>query len=328
MKSLCLICKEPSKLTLEHIIPQSIGGRLQAKIYCKTCNEAIGHELDDELAEQFGWVGTLLNIKRARGKTRPYDVKDIKSGTTLVFDGKTLSRKKPIVEISSADGKNLDFADITARSEKELKEICTSIQKRYKLFGDMENFKDVHPGPTDADKEMTIDNALLRRAAAKIAYGLLCVKLPKDMILSSTFDAVRKYIKNDEEKSLAHANFVHTHFMTDHVRPLHKIHATLNRREKLIVGFVSLFGMFRFTVLIAEGFQSLLEWPGLVYTYDPVRGAEIIGKESFRAPQLTKENVLRPKQSKEFVGAELNSGMKVIETYVTKFKLISGEISS
>jgi hypothetical protein len=112
------------------------------------------------------------------------------------------------------------------------------------------------------------------------------------------------------------------------VRPLHKIHVALNRREKLIVGFVSLFGIYRFTVLIAEGFQSLLEWPGLDYTYDPVRGAEIIVKESFRAPQLTKENILRPKQSKALVLAELNSGTRVIENYVTKFKLISGEITS
>jgi hypothetical protein len=328
MKPQCFICKEPRKLTLEHVMPQSIGGRLQTKIYCKACNDTFGHSLDDEIASQFGWVGTLLKIKRARGRTQPYDVKDLKSGTTLVFDGETMTRKKPIVKITSRNGKKLDSADITARSEKELKEICTSIQKRYKLSSGMETFKDVHPSPTDAEKETTIDNALLRRAVSKIAYGFLCIKLPKNVILSSPFDAVRAYIKNGNGQYLAHANFVHTQFMTDHVRPLHKIHIALNRREKLVIGFVSLFGIYRFTVLLAEEFQSPIEWPGLDYTFDPVRSDEVIGKDNFRAPQLTKENILRPKQSREFVLGELTSGTKVIESYVDRVKLISGEISS
>jgi hypothetical protein len=328
MKPICLICKKPRKLTLEHIIPQSIGGRLKEKIYCKTCNETMGHELDDEIANQFGWVGTLLNIKRARGKTQPYNVKDVKSGTTLVFDGKQLTRKKPIINITSADVQKLDSADITARTEKELKEICTSIQKKYKLSENMQTFKDVHPSPTDAEREIEIDNALLRRAVSKIAYGLLCIKLPKNMMLSSSFDAIRTYMAKGGDNFLAHANFVDTKFMTDHVRPLHKIHVTLNRREKLIVGFVSLFGIYRFTVLIAEGYQSLLEWPGLDYTYDPVRGEELIGRENFRAPLRTKDDILHPRQSKELVLAELHSGTKVIEMYVDKFTFISGEINS
>jgi hypothetical protein len=267
-------------------------------------------------------------VKRARGKPQPYDVKDVKTGTMLVFDGKKMTRKKPIVRITSADGQKLDSADITARSERELKEICTSIQKKYKLSGNMKTFKDVHPSPTDAERIIEIDNALLRRAVSKMAYGLLCIKLTKDLILSSPFDPIRTYIRSGAEQFLAHANFVHTQFMTDHVRPLHKIHVALNRREKLIVGFVSLFGIYRFTVLIAEGYQSILEWPGLDYTYDPVRGAEIIGKESFRAPRLTKENVLHPKQSKAFVCEELDNGTKVIDGYVDRVKFISSEITS
>jgi hypothetical protein len=328
MKSLCFICREPRKLTLEHIIPQSIGGRLKAKIYCKTCNDTFGHSLDDEISNQFGWIGTLLGIKRARGKSQPYDVKDLKSGTILVFDGETLTRKNPIVKITSRDGKKLDSADITARSEKELREISTSIQKRYGLPSGMETFNEAHPGPTDAENETTIDNALLRRAVSKIAYGFLCIKLPINIIMSSPFDAVRSYIKNGNGQYLAHANFVHTKFMTDYVRPLHKIHIVLNRREKIVIGFVSLFGIYRFTALLAEEYQNKIEWPGLDYTFDPVRGDEIFGKANFQAPQLSKENTLHPKQSREFVLTELNNGTKVIENYVAEFQFINGEISS
>jgi len=303
MKSLCFICKELQTLTLEHIIPQAVGGRLKARLYCKTCNDTFGHALDDEISRQFGWIGTLLNIKRERGDPQPYEVKELTSGTTLVFDGKNLKRKKPIVKVESKDGRKLDLADITARSEKELKEICTSIQERYEISGEIKTFQDIHPGPTDAEEEITIDNVLLRRAVSKIAYGFLCTKLPKDIILSLPFDAIRAYIKNGKGQSLAHANFIHTKFMTDRVRPLHKIHIALNRREKLVVGFVSLFGIYRFTILLTEEFQSKIEWVGLDYTYDPVRGAEVTGKDNFRAPQLTKKiSFVRSNQGNLFWG--------------------------
>ena len=327
MHNSCFACKKPQTLTLEHIIPESIGGRLKARLYCKTCNDTFGHALDDEISKQFGWIGTLLNIKRERGDPQPYEVKEVTSGTTLVFDGKGLKRKRPIVKVESIDGRKLDLADITARSEKELKEICTSIQERYEIPGGIKTFQDIHPGPTDAEKEITIDNVLLRRAVSKIAYGFLCIKLPKDIILSSQFEAIRQYMKTGEGPALACANFIHTRFMTDHVRPLHKIHVALNRRENFVAGYVSVFGIYRFTVLLAEDFESKFEWPGLDYTFDPVRLEQVVGNDNFRTPQLSKENILHPKQSKEFVLNELNKGHTVIERYVQKYRFLGGELS-
>jgi uroporphyrinogen-III decarboxylase len=45
MKSACFACKETKVLTEEHIIPQALGGRLKAKLYCKTCNENFGKDI-------------------------------------------------------------------------------------------------------------------------------------------------------------------------------------------------------------------------------------------------------------------------------------------
>jgi len=327
MNTHCFVCKEPRPLTVEHIIPQAIGGTLKARLYCRECNGSFGHALDDEISKQFGWIGTLLNITRERGRPQPYKVKELKSRTTLLFDGKGLKRKDPVVKIASKDGKKLDFADITARSEQELRKICADIQKRYEVPGGIKTFQDAHPGPTDVERLVTIDNALLRRAVSKIAYGFTCTKLPADVIFSSPFEAIRQYIKATNQSDLACGNFVHTEFMTDHVRPLHKIHVALNRDERLLVGYVSLFGIYRFTVLLAEDFKSKLELPGLDYTFDPVRRKQIVGNDNFRAPRLTKENILHPKQSKDFVQTELEKGHKVIESYVENFRFLRGEFS-
>lgn len=325
MKTPCYLCTEPRSLTLEHIIPQAIGGKLKARLYCKACNNTLGETLDGEISEQFGWVGTLLNIKLERSKARPYEVEDLKTGSKLLYDGKSLKRKTPVVKVVSKDGKKLDFADVTARSEQELKRICSSIQKRYDVPGGMETFQDVHPGPTDTEHVMMIDNALLRRAVSKIVYGFMCTKLPESIILSPSFEMIRRYIKIPDGPALACANFRHTGFMTDHVRPIHKIHVALNRDQGLLVGYVSLFGIYRFTVLLSEGFRSELEWPGLDYTFDPVRRKQIVGNDNFRVPKLTKENILHPKQSKKLVQSELVKGYKVIDGYVNDVRFLGGE---
>ena len=113
--------------------------------------------------------------------------------------------------------------------------------------------------------------------------------------------------------------------MTDYMRPLHKIHICLNRNHNMVVGYVSLFGLYRFTVLLSDLFISQFEWPGLDYTFDPVRRQEVFGRECFSAPAITKENILHPKQSKEFLQNELIKGKRVIESYVDNYEFLRGE---
>lgn len=328
MNSVCFACKETKVLTEEHIIPQALGGRLKAKLYCKICNGNFGKDIDAEITKQFGNIATLLKIKRERGNIQPFEVEDISNGINLVFDGEAFRRKDPIVEIEpEADGKTLKSANITARSKKELENKIKEIKRRYQVHGETKTFQEVNPGPTETKYEITIDNTLIRRAVTKIAYSLLCIKVPKNVVLESVFDEVREYVKDGEGPDLACANFIHTQFMTDYMRPLHKIHIALNRQRKIAVGYVSLFGIYRFTALLSSKYASQLEWPGLDYTFDPVRRQEVFGNERFRAPDLSKENILHPKQSKEFVQQELNRGQKVIESYVDNYEFLGTELS-
>lgn len=328
MNSDCFACKESKVLTKEHIIPQALGGRLKAKLYCKECNENFGKDIDAEITNNFGKIATLLKIKRERGNLQPFEVEDINNEINLVFDGEAFRRKDPIFEIEpEADGKTLKSANITTRSKKELENRVKDIQRRYQVHGDITTFQEFHPGPTETKHEITFNNTLIRRAVTKIAYNLLCIKVPKNVVLKSAFDEVREYIKDGKGVDLACANFIHTQFMTDYMRPLHKIHIALNRHRKIVVGYVSLFGIYRFTVLLSGKYLSQLEWPDLDYTFDPVRRQEVFGNERFRAPAITKENILRPKQSTKFVQHELNKGQKVIESYVDNYEFLGTEPS-
>lgn len=327
MVNKCFACKESKVLTLEHIIPQAIGGKLKARLYCKDCNDTFGHELDCVLSNNFGKIGSLLRIKRERGETQPFDVIETSTKNPFVFSGKGLSRKNPTILLNSKDGKILEYADVTARTKNELEKIKSSLKERYVMPDGAEQitFQENHPGPIDANFNITIENTLIRRAVSKIAYSFLCTKIPKEQILSSAFDVVRDYIINGEGSDLARANFIHTAFMTDYNRPLHKIHIVLNRGKLVVVGFVMLFGIYRYAILLSDIFVSHLEWAGFDYTYDPVLLRDVPGNSSFRIPPPTKENILKQRQSKDFNESEMNKGFKMLENYVDNFEYIRSE---
>lgn len=321
----CFLCCEQKPLTEEHIIPQALGGKLAARIYCKDCNDTLGREVDSHLIKNIGFFSTALGIERERGENQPYDVCMIKGGAEFTFDGRKLTRKRPIVNIEK-EGDQIKSIDITARSENELDEMIAGIQKKYKLAGDVKRIFEDHSGPTDTRMEFVFDNSLIRRAVAKISYGLICVKLPFSYVLSPSFDAIRQYILSGSGRHLATANFVHTCFMTDNTRPLHKIHISLNRRDNLIAAFVCLFGTFRYTVLLSDNFISYFEWPGLDYTFDPVISKEVLGNPRFKTPDLSVNDLLSPKHSKELVLSELTKGYKVLEKYIEGYEFLKMEL--
>ena len=45
----CIICLERSPGSWEHVIPRSLGGRLQARILCKKCNSELGSQIISSL---------------------------------------------------------------------------------------------------------------------------------------------------------------------------------------------------------------------------------------------------------------------------------------
>ncbi|WP_428003678.1 HNH endonuclease [Acidovorax sp.] len=44
--SKCIICLEQAKLTEEHVIPASLGGRLTCRFLCASCNSYLGHAIE------------------------------------------------------------------------------------------------------------------------------------------------------------------------------------------------------------------------------------------------------------------------------------------
>lgn len=45
----CIVCLAQKDLTVEHIIPRQIGGRLTARFLCKPCNDQLGHRVEADV---------------------------------------------------------------------------------------------------------------------------------------------------------------------------------------------------------------------------------------------------------------------------------------
>lgn len=329
MKDMCFLCCEFKKLTVEHVIPQCLGGILKGKMYCAECNSKLGHKTDVVLSKNFGRYATLLNIKCERTKNQPFSLIDTNTGMKLHFDGKDFLPARDVDLKRDSNGELIGI-EVCAPSKEERQKIANGILKKHKANLCLHPSGYVPHQQINSTHRFCIDSVDLRKAIAKIAYGFACYKLPKKLILGPSFSEVRKYLNDqtDSLKEFASANYEYTDFMTDNIRTLHKLYLSFNRSHKLVIGYVTLFGAFRYTVLLSDSFESQREWPDLDYTFDPILRKEVPVKLSFKVPLLSKEQVVNPRHSQSKVQQALNRGIGVIRDHSPFLKNITVVMNS
>lgn len=306
------MCGKVSELNLEHIIPQCLGSPLEKRIYCIECNSTLGHELDVELAERFGRYATLLKVKRKRGQNQEIVIEDEESDLRVKFNGDRFCRVDPVVTKKKNKEGKIEEVEVLARSAKERDEIFKNLAKKHDFDIALVVSDEVEYPPPSTIHDLILGGELIHRAIAKIAYGFASWKLPVSVILSDSFEKIRKYVKGKNSEKLVSANYEHTDFMTDNQRPLHKVHISFNRSSGMVVGYVALFGVFRYTVLLSDSFHSDVEWPGIDYTFNPVSQRAVPANLVFRAPALSRKQVVKPSDKPEKVKRCLESGLNII----------------
>jgi len=270
------MCFSQAVLTQEHIIPQGLGGRLKAPLLCKACNSTLGSTIDAEIERCIGPIATLLDVTKEKSKNRPVSIIDLDTGAELSHDGKGIGRKGPIVSKElTEDGKKLKSAEVRGASKREVEKIVRGLAQKYGFPEKQEITEIHHTPPSNTKLTIQFDSRAIRRAIAKICYGLLCVKMAADFVLCSYFDTLRAYIRNDTGPDLAEINFRDTRFMTDYARPLHRVHITFSRQTHQVLGIVMLFGIFRYVAVLSRTFESYCDWPDLDYVFDPLSGKEL-----------------------------------------------------
>jgi hypothetical protein len=114
--------------SVEHIIPNAVGGRLKSKdLLCQACNTQFGKTLDTEVTKDFSGIATLLNINRERNDVPP--VEGLLPDNTKILispDGKPSIKNPEFSKIETSEGTQVHFS---ARNEEEMtkfiKGFCT-----------------------------------------------------------------------------------------------------------------------------------------------------------------------------------------------------------
>lgn len=308
----CLLCRQESILTNEHIIPESIGGKLTSKIFCANCNNTMGSTIDAEVFNKFNILNNIFLLKKS--KQSPATVMADSQNQVLLFDGVKYSIKEPIIDAEfSEDGSKLVYLNVKTWDKKRTIEIASGFNKKHNT-----NFKesDVHLEKTIIQNSFNFiieyENSLILRAVSKIAFAFLCTKLPRKEILKPNFNLIRKYISIGCKNKLAAFNFNHTKFMCDYNNPLHKISISYNKEFNRLVGFVMLFGFYRYSILLSNNYNTNIDLNDFEYNFNPVSQKEIIIKNPIQPPLLSINEIITPKHDQNSLKIEFDNLLEMI----------------
>ena len=131
--SRCYLCKNEitdENVSIEHILPNAIGGRLKSSsLICKECNSKFGDTSDACLAKQLEFFANQLNIKRERGSVQNVEMTRESTGETyLVSPEGDLVPRKPLIKERESNG-NLEIY-VKANDEKTIKSILIGLKRK------------------------------------------------------------------------------------------------------------------------------------------------------------------------------------------------------
>lgn len=317
----CYLCGDEINAqneSVEHIIPNCIGGRLKSKkLLCIDCNSKMGESLEAIVSKQFHFITNFLSIKRERGETPSIKLKNEDTGEEIFVDGGFPKHIKPTIE-KMKDGK----FRIAARDTKQMREILKSFKRKYP--------------DAKIDIEEIMKNYTVSRHYLNEKYGTSLSFGGSEMFKAITKIAINYYLFSNFNKrhinsllnqfsittpfeSREIANFYYTNYdiiPKDNDEVLHSIIIIGDRDERLLYGYVELFNFFRCIVLFCDDYDG--DNIIATYHYDVLNCITISKSHNL---QLTREQILDSldagtelfKNNISGLKRELNNISKIIE---------------
>ncbi|GBF44601.1 HNH endonuclease [Leptospira ellinghausenii] len=161
----CIYCStEITKKSEEHIIPQSIGGKLTTFTVCEECNHELGNKLDKELSNLTKIASAMLNVHRDRGKSPGIQLTEKETNEPYVLKSKKgLKSASDILKIGDNEYKIYYNNEIDL--EKKLKILNKKGNKNLILNGESQ-----YQDNPKFEFMFSTGNYKALRSIAKIAY--------------------------------------------------------------------------------------------------------------------------------------------------------------
>ncbi len=260
--------------SVEHIIPNAIGGRLKSKeLLCKGCNSMFGDTIDAELCKQLIVIAGALNIKRESGKN-PI-IKNVKSESGEMYHLQNGRNPIPVApEININEKENT--IHIGANDEKQLKSIIAGLKRKYPTIDDkgLESKMKARKYYLDEALKMNIElgGTKFMKAIIKIAINFYIAKnCDLKYIIARIED-----IKGQEEIPVSIARHYYGSETMQYIDVDEVSHSILligRPNTRKLFAYVELFSSCAFVINLNLDYDGPLV--NLSYTYDVMKRLEI-----------------------------------------------------
>jgi len=247
----CTICLEEKPLTREHIIPESIGGTLEADLQCERCNSKLGSSVVSQAKKD---PAIRLAIRSLRDQL-PHLYKTMEEGqlyTTVDDDGQTATAKFRDRRLQTKAQKMEDGSFIFDPKTGQ-KTIQSVLQNRGLALEQIKTRIDIFKkAPTGQLVSLSAGISAVKREVKSafpefefgqmdervpvlIAYNYLCLLLGVQ-VFDTRLDFIRRRIISDEPSDRLKVEGL----TSREYRPFHQVYSAL--KENGILVKISLFG--------------------------------------------------------------------------------------
>ena len=108
---------------------RSVAGKCVSNFLCVACNSTTGSEWDNELIRQLRPLCTMLNVKRAHGRNRPFVVETVSDRRLTLNPDGSMGIAEPLFEAQELAGKTT--VKMHARTMREMKRMLSGLKKKH-----------------------------------------------------------------------------------------------------------------------------------------------------------------------------------------------------
>lgn len=274
--SRCYLCKNEitdENVSIEHILPNAIGGRLKSSsLICKECNSKFGDSSDACLAKQLEFFANQLNIKRERGSVQNGEMTRESTGETyLVSPEGDLVPRKPLIEERESNG-NLEIY-VKANDEKTIESILIGLKRKYPKL-DITKFKDALRHEVEYIDEplhgtISIDGKKIFPAILKIAVNYYIEKGGDIEFVDSAIEDLKNNQTHRVDLIIKEDLVVES----DSEDVLHYIFINGCREKKKLYAIIELYSSVQFVVKLSDNYNG--ENVQHLYVFDVLKRREI-----------------------------------------------------
>lgn len=318
----------------EHIIQNSIGGKLAAKfILCEKCGNDLSYAVDVGFVKSLNPITTLVNPKRDRKYVLPCPVKLTLKENLILYKNDpdfVMDTNKEITSITPA---------IILNQKKEAY-LCLKEIDRLDKYQSSENIKNLKEDgykiiPTTyiselvgkAETSISMDCPELLRGVLKIAVGYAVHSGVKPQMFRCLFDKspetdkwslctdekkLRKKVKNYFPSSQIEKLYESNRHKTEYKYPLHQVH--LFSLEKKLYCFVDLFSTLQFYIHLSNEYDG----EKIDKSYSQRCLFSEFNKKEWTAEDLKDLHMLCSQLNVEYDGKEWEKTQKSIENEARK----------